>query len=126
MVMKDKIASVLIVEDEPDLQAVYKLILSSQGYRVTVANNGYEALKQIGKQTPDLILLDYFMPKMDGKTFLQNFDTGKYPGVKVVMSSNISDPVVIKEMNDLGIDRYVLKAELSPSQLVDLVEKVLS
>ncbi|MDB5165931.1 MAG: DNA-binding response regulator VicR [Candidatus Saccharibacteria bacterium] len=122
--MNDGILTILIVEDEPALQTAYQMILSSQGYRVATANNGYEALKEINKQEPDIVLLDYFMPKMDGKTFLQNFDHGSHPDLKIILTSNISDPSVIQEMQALGITDHVLKADLSPMQLIDLVERI--
>lgn len=118
------IVKVLIVEDDKALQEVYAMILSSQGFRVATANNGYEALDTVRKDSFDVILLDYFMPEMDGKTFMHNFDSEQYPKTKVVLASNVSDKSTIEEMLSLGVHSYILKSDLSPSQLIDCVETV--
>jgi CheY-like chemotaxis protein len=57
---------IMVVDDEPDLLEVVKLILESDGYQVVTANSGQEALGKIDKEMPDLVLLDIIMPKMDG------------------------------------------------------------
>lgn len=118
------IVNVLIVEDDKSLQEVYAMILSSQGFRVATASNGYEALEGIYKNAFDVILLDYFMPEMDGKTFMQNFDAEQHPKTKVILASNVSDKSVIEEMLSLGVHSYVLKSDLSPTQLIDCIETV--
>lgn len=59
--------SIMIVEDEPDIQAVARLALEKVGgFQVTVCGSGREALDRLGEVNPDLILLDVMMPDMDG------------------------------------------------------------
>jgi CheY-like chemotaxis protein len=120
----DKIVNILIVEDDMDLQNVYAMILGSQGYRVKTANDGLEGLNILHSFTPDLILLDYFMPVMDGKTFLQNYDASQFPNTKIILASNVSDQHIIDELLGLGAHTSVLKADLAPSQLLQLVDTV--
>jgi len=60
---------ILIVEDDRDLSRLVAEVLESAGYRTAIAANGYEALKQLQTNTPDLILLDMMMPGMDGWQF---------------------------------------------------------
>jgi CheY-like chemotaxis protein len=67
-------SKVLIVEDEAVLQEVYALVLSSNGFDVSVADNGLDGLNSVKKNVPDVVLLDIFMPVMDGKDFLKNLD----------------------------------------------------
>ena len=66
------VATVLLVEDEPDAQLLYRRMLASspRGYRVLRANNGAQALEILQRQPVDAILLDLVMPEMDGYEFL--------------------------------------------------------
>jgi DNA-binding response OmpR family regulator len=59
-------AVVLVVDDEPGIRAVLAELLIDEGYRVVVAQDGVEALRQIGDVSPDLVLLDLNMPKLTG------------------------------------------------------------
>ena len=118
-------ANILIVEDEQLLQDSLSMILRSQGYNVHVAGDGVEALASLKKSIPDLILLDYFMPRLSGKEFLENIDVADYPNTKIIVTSNISDQPVVDEMLRLGAHKYVLKASLSPTDLLRLVDDVL-
>lgn len=113
--------SVLIVEDEKDLRDVYSLILKHAGYEVTEAANGQEALNGMSVPPPDLILLDIFMPVLDGKGFLEHFDTAKHPGTNVIVCSNTADKALMAEMINLGAKQVVTKATLAPSDLTTLV-----
>ncbi len=58
--------SILLVDDEPQILAAWSLILVNEGYRVTCANNGVEALECLKHHVPDLIVTDWIMPLMDG------------------------------------------------------------
>lgn len=119
-------ASILIVEDEKLLQDSLAMILRSQGFNVQVAGDGVEAIEKLNAGAPDLILLDYFMPRLNGKEFLENIDLTEYPYTRVVVTSNISDQAVVDQMLGLGAHRYVLKASLSPTDLLRLVDDVLA
>lgn len=121
-----KTLHILIVEDEIVLQDVYKLVLSSQGYEVATANNGAEGLAHLKKVTPDLVLLDIFMPVMDGKEFLRNIDNRDYPHTKIIVYSNLSDSKTEEEMRELGADNFILKSSLTPQDLVSLVTETLN
>lgn len=105
---------ILIIEDEIVLRDVYKLVLSSQGYIVHTANNGAEGIKQLKATLPDMVLLDLFMPVMDGKEFLRNIDTVDYPQTKFVVYTNLSDTDTEVEMLGLGAHKCVLKSKMSP------------
>lgn len=61
--------SVLVVDDEPDIRATVSAMLEIEGYRVTEATNGADALAAVQREEPDLILLDMRMPVLDGWGF---------------------------------------------------------
>jgi CheY-like chemotaxis protein len=61
--------NVLLVEDDPDLQEVLSDLLSEFGHHVVIARNGVEGLRVLATFRPDVVLLDLFMPKMDGWGF---------------------------------------------------------
>src|SRR5947209_1373340 len=106
---------ILVIEDEMILQDVYKLVLTSGGYVVHVASNGVEGLRKIKSVQPDLILLDIFMPLMDGKEFLRNVDLADYPDTKVVVYTNLSDKQTQSEMMELGAHDFIVKSSMTPS-----------
>jgi len=56
----------LLAEDEPDVQLIARLSLKKAGFQVTTVNNGVEALQRVSVDRPDVILLDWMMPDMDG------------------------------------------------------------
>lgn len=115
--------TILIVEDEIVLQDVYKLILSSAGHTVHTASDGVEGLKKISSVRPDVLLLDIFMPRMDGKEFLRNVDLADYPNTRVIVYSNLSDKATEEEVLGLGAHDFVLKSSMTPNDLLDLVKK---
>lgn len=118
--------NILVIEDEIILQDVYKLVLSTNGFTVATANNGLEGISQLKKVVPDLILLDVFMPVMDGKEFLRNIDLKDYPNTKIIVYSNLSDSKTEEDMRELGADNFVLKSSMTPQDLIDLVNKTVS
>ena len=117
---------VLIVEDEPALQEAFCLVLESGGYSVAAASNGLQAIEVMKSRKPDLVLLDIFMPVMDGKEFLRNIDLEDFPDTKVIVYSNLSDQQTETEMLELGAHDFVLKSSMTPRDLLNLVEKHLN
>lgn len=121
--MKKKI---LVVEDEQTLSEAYQLILESEGYDVSLASDGVEALAITASQEPDLILLDVRMPNMNGIEFLEKYNVAKnHPHTKVIVFSNLDTQKEITEAYELGADRYILKAWASPKELIQLVKDTL-
>lgn len=122
-----KKSTILVIEDEPMLQDAYKHVLQFKGYNVKTASNGLEGLDQLKKTKPDIILLDVLMPQLDGIGFLKKADIkSTHPKTKVVACTNLSDPDTRQQMLSLGADRQVLKSDLSPTQLIELIEELLS
>jgi CheY-like chemotaxis protein len=112
----------LLVEDDPSLREVYGLILSSQPYEFDIAVNGKDALEKCESKIYDLILLDLMMPVLDGVGFLEQFADGDgHLPSKVIVLSNLSAGQDLTKAISLGAYRSILKAELSPRQLLATV-----
>jgi CheY-like chemotaxis protein len=116
---------ILIVEDEDVLRKAFDTVLKTGGYEVGMAENGLEGIRLMKEMKPDLVLLDVFMPVMDGREFLRNIDLDDYPNTAVIVYSNLSDPKTEDEMRDLGATDFVLKASLTPRELLAMVQMYL-
>lgn len=112
---------ILLVEDEDILRDTYVTILSTQPYLLDVAENGKVALDLCQKSSYDLILLDLMMPVMDGVTFLEHFTKDDSGTSKVLIMSNLSSGTELERAMALGSYRNMVKAELTPRQLLALV-----
>jgi len=114
--------SILIVEDDIDLNAAYKLILEKAGYNVKSAFNGQEALAILKDYKPQLILLDLLMPIMGGLEFLQNYELQKkHPEVKVLIFTNMENSPEVTEAYKLGAHRCIIKSWTAPQNLARVV-----
>jgi DNA-binding response OmpR family regulator len=119
-------ATILIVEDERNLNEAYQMILKNEGHDIKAAYDGTEALTITKDVEPDLILLDLRMPKMGGVEFLKKYNLKKdHPNVKVVIFSNLDTQKEIDEAYGLGAEKYMLKAWASPKELIQLVNSLL-
>lgn len=118
--------TILVVEDEPHLRQVCEIVLRAEGYRVVEATNGMEGLAALSAHSIDLVLLDLYMPVMDGKEFLYNFDKEKFPDTKIVVYSNASEKDIKAQMKDMGADEVVLKSSLGPKELAALISRILA
>jgi DNA-binding response OmpR family regulator len=126
-IMRKKKHSILIVEDEGQLNEAYQIILKQAGYNIRVAFNGREALEISRVYAPDLILLDVHMPDMDGLEFLQAYDHKvTHPAVKIIIFSNYDVQDEVDRAYKLGADRYILKVGASARELLQIVENTLN
>jgi two-component system response regulator VicR len=102
--MNNDIKKVLVVDDEPDALELVKLVLESGGFETMLATSGTEALAQIDRTSPDLVLLDIMMPDMDG-----------WDVFRKIREKNSKIPVAILTAKAQNIDRllglHVLKAD---------------
>jgi phosphate regulon transcriptional regulator PhoB len=116
---------VLIVEDEPDIRELVVHHLKREGYQVSAAASGEEALRQVQAAPPDLVLLDLMMPAMDGlevcRRLRQDPATATLPIVMLTAKGDEVDRVLGLE---IGADDYVVKP-FSPKELLARVRAVL-
>jgi CheY-like chemotaxis protein len=109
---------VLVVEDEPDIRDFVAMVLGTEGYRVTTANNGASALEQVSRQPFDLILLDMRMPVMDGWTFARTYRERVGPHAPIVVLTAAQDAA--ERAAQIHADGYLGK----PFDLSDLLSLV--
>ncbi len=114
--------TILIVDDEPRIIEAVAMNLELEGYLVSGAANGYEALKKLIREVPDLVILDIMMPEMDGFEMLRKIrEVSTVPVVILTVKGEETDKV---KGLDLGADDYVTKP-FSPKELVSRVKAVL-
>jgi two-component system alkaline phosphatase synthesis response regulator PhoP len=118
-------ALILIVEDRPSLQKIYSIAASEAGHTFLLAKDGTEALQQATEHTPDLILLDILMPKVNGAEFLRSYDLKKHPQTKVIVFSNMDSPILEHQLSDLGANLYLVKSAYTPQEIMGIVESML-
>jgi CheY-like chemotaxis protein len=116
---------ILIVEDYANIQRVYETALIREGYNVTVASDGKEALELVDRYEPDLILLDLLMANVGGLEFLHEYDVPKHPHTKVIVFSNLFSPELAKEARELGANKYLIKSKYTPKELVEVIKETL-
>ncbi|MDE2137171.1 MAG: sigma-54-dependent Fis family transcriptional regulator [Gammaproteobacteria bacterium] len=115
---------ILVVDDEADIRGLLKEILSEEGYEVDVAANAAQARASRARQVPDLVLLDIWMPDVDGITLLREWSTGATDGCPVVMMSGHGTVETAVEATRLGAFDFVEKP-LSLAKLLRTVERAL-
>ena len=116
---------ILIVDDEPDIVVPVQFLMEQQGYHVTTANRGEDALDLICQYKPDLVLLDIMLPGIDGYEVCEIVRLNPdYRDVKIVFLTARRSEVEIAKGLSLGGDAYITKP-FSNAELVALVKKLL-
>jgi len=117
--------TILIVEDEKDIIKMLEYNLGKEGFKILSARDGETALELVGKEHPDLILLDLMLPGIDGlevcKALKEEKRTALIPIIMLTAKSQESDKVIGLE---LGADDYMTKP-FSPRELIARIKAVL-
>lgn len=100
---------ILLVDDSKTMRNIQKSILSQLGFKeLEEACDGQDALSKLGAFTPDLILLDWNMPNMDGLTFVKEFRKSN-PTTPIIMVTTESERSRVVEAIKAGVNNYVVK-----------------
>ncbi len=118
-------AHILVVDDEPDIRQLVSEILVDEGYRVSIAANGDLARAEFARKTPDLVLLDIWMPDVDGITLLKEWSSGGKLRCPVVVMSGHGSVETAVEATRLGAFDFVQKP-LSLARLLAVVSQALA
>jgi len=119
-------AKILIIEDDKSLVKMYKTKLKIEGFETGVAFDGLEGLEKLKTFSPDLILLDLAMPKMDGFVFLEKLKKEpKWQKTPVVILTNLGQERDVQKAKELGAKDYLIKVNLTPKQVVEKIKKFL-
>jgi CheY-like chemotaxis protein len=118
---------VILAEDDPDIQLVARLSLKRAGFNVRVVGNGQEALDAIRERKPDVVLLDWMMPELDGpETCRQLKADPETSSIPVIFLTAKSQEAEIQRGLSLGASGYVTKpfdALLLGQQVKDIVAR---
>jgi signal transduction histidine kinase len=118
-VQQDSKATVVIIDDDIQILELVDLILSKRGYQVFTASTARNGMEIIADRLPELVLLDYMMPEMDGLTALREIRT-RFPNSYVVMFTGKGNEEIAVELMKGGASEYILK----PFNNRDLVERL--
>lgn len=120
-------AKIAIVEDDMVISQMYRMKFESEGFEVQTAENGKIGVELCEKMHPDILLLDLRMPEMNGEEALRRIranDWGKR--LPVIILTNLGEEEAPDSLKALGIHSYIVKAELTPSQVVLRVKQALA
>jgi DNA-binding response OmpR family regulator len=117
---------IAIIEDDQAIAQMYRFKFEGEGYTVETAENGRLGLELAEKMQPDIILLDLMMPEMNGDEMLEllrKTDWGK--DIKVIILTNMGEQEIPASVRELGVSGVILKADMTPRQVADIVKKQL-
>ncbi len=122
---RDKQRTILVVDDSPAMLRTMQAMLTSRQYRVTFATSGPQAIATIAKERPDLILLDYEMPVVNGKMTLEMLRSEESTkDIPVVFLTGMDDKSYVEEVLALKPEGYLLKPP-SELRIFDTIERIL-
>jgi DNA-binding response OmpR family regulator len=117
---------ILVVDDEPNVVSVLRIMLEHAGYKVSTAGNGVQALESVAASRPDLILLDQMMPQMDGTQVLRNLKgRDETKDIPVVILSAKDEPADLMKGWESGTDLYLVKPIVG-AELTDYIDCILN
>jgi len=115
-------SKILLVEDDSALRDIYSTRFLAEGYEVITASDGEQALTTAVREKPNLILLDVMMPKISGFDVLDILrTTPETKESKIIIMTALSQPSDMSKGRNLGADDYLVKSQVT---LTDVVEKV--
>lgn len=119
-------STIAIIEDETSIAELYRMKFEREGFTVKVATNGIEGLRLLRQVQADLVMLDIRMPKMSGDEMLKKLRTTEWgAGLRVIVLTNLSRQEAPASLQFLNVERYIVKANHTPSQIVEIVREVL-
>lgn len=122
--MATKIA---IIEDDQAISQMYRIKFEAEGYEVETAENGKLGLELAENMKPDIILLDLMMPEMTGDEMLQKLRATEWgANTKVIILTNMGEQEAPEIIKTLGVRRFILKAEMTPRQVAEMVKTELT
>ncbi len=111
---------VLIVDDEPNIVTSLTFLMNKSGFQTSIARDGDEALTEVERFQPDLVLLDVMMPKRDGYEVCQKLRATGRTDLKIILLTAKGRETEVAKGLAVGADAYVTK----PFSTRDLIEQV--
>ena len=117
---------IALIEDNAVISQMYRMKFESEGFDVKLATNGESGIALVKDFSPDIILLDIQMPVMNGAEALKKIrKLDNAQETPVIILTNIGEEEAPKDLANLNISSYIVKANLTPSQVVKKVKEVL-
>jgi DNA-binding response OmpR family regulator len=117
---------IAIIEDDQAISQMYRIKFEAEGYTVETAENGVLGLELIEKMHPDIILLDLMMPVMTGEEMLSKLREQPWgKDLKVIILTNRGEQEIPPEVKQLNVTALILKADMTPRQVAELVKSKL-
>jgi len=117
---------ILLAEDDIQLIEMYKRKFELEGFEVHIAEDGQKAIDTLETLTPDLILLDIMMPRVNGLKVLRHIrNNPKDKDILVVMLTNLGNETTSEEIYKLGATDYIVKADMTPLEVTNKVKSLL-
>jgi CheY-like chemotaxis protein len=118
--------TILLVDDEPACRLPLARLLQIEGYEITHAADGLEALQRLDEQKHDLILLDLLMPRLDGVGFLERMRADpRHAALPVFLVTANHDPRMLNRAKELGITEYLFKGDVPFTRILELIKRTL-
>lgn len=118
---------VAIIEDDQTISQMYRFKFEAEGFEVETADNGRLGLELAEHMKPDIILLDLMMPEMTGDEMLTQLRATAWgKTTKVIILTNMGEQEIPESVRKLGVEAVILKADMTPRQVAELVKKHLS
>jgi DNA-binding response OmpR family regulator len=118
---------VAIIEDDTAISQMYRIKFETEGYKVETAENGKIGLELIESQKPDIVLLDLMMPEMGGEEMLTKLRATSWgKNMKVIILTNMGESEAPATLKDLDVEAFILKANMTPRQVAELVKEHIS
>lgn len=118
--------NLLLIEDYPSIQDIYKEVLTKAGHQVEVIADGATALSRLQDNQYDLVILDILLPNLTGVELLRKVQKlkkkNKFP--KVLVLSDFDKPELVQEVLKLGAVKYLIKVDYTPAEIVKIIEDV--
>lgn len=123
---KNQKTTVLIIEDDKFLRELLAQKLNKEGLDIVLAITAEDALENMKKTTPHLILLDLILPGISGFDFLEKIKSdSKTSGIPVIVLSNLGEDKDKETAMKLGVKDFLVKALYTPNEIVDNIKKIL-
>ena len=118
---------IAIIEDDQAISQMYRFKFEAEGYNVQTAENGKLGLELAENMKPDIILLDLMMPEMSGDEMLEKMRATSWgKNIKVIILTNVGEQEIPDKIRELGVNGVILKANMTPRQVAELVKKHLA
>lgn len=118
---------IAIIEDDQTISQMYRMKFEAEGFDVKMAHDGRQGVAVVKSMRPDIVLLDLQMPEMDGAEALAEIRAHSWgENIPVIILTNMGEEESPASLKTLNVSSYIVKADLTPSQVVARVKDTLA